>query len=155
MTNKFISTKTYTHAEGLSCVFRQWKAKHSHCQYLHGYAIQVQIKFSSNKLDDRNWVVDFGSCKQIKNWLKESFDHKLVVDKNDPELEFLKTLEEKNIAQLTILNGVGCEKFAEHIADMICKDFLPSYNENFKNNVKLLSVEVREHDGNSAIYNNV
>ena len=33
------STKTYGHEEGLSCCFRQWRATHSHCRLLHGYAL--------------------------------------------------------------------------------------------------------------------
>ena len=60
----FISTKTYNHNIGLSCAFRQWRAKHSHCKYMHGYALSVRINFKG-QLNDRNWVYDFGDLKFV------------------------------------------------------------------------------------------
>ena len=45
----FLSTKTYNHNVGLSCCFRQWRAKDSHCQYLHGYSISVRFNFKSEE----------------------------------------------------------------------------------------------------------
>ena len=41
------STKTYGHEEGLSCCFRQWRATHSHCRLLHGYALSFRLTFAS------------------------------------------------------------------------------------------------------------
>ena len=70
---KYYSTKTYGHEEGLSCMFRQPLATHSHCSLLHGYALSFSFKFGCNHLDDKNWVVDFGDLKDLKAWLKDSF----------------------------------------------------------------------------------
>ena len=98
----FISTKTYNHNVGLSCAFRQWKAKESHCQYLHGYSISVRINFKGN-LDDKNWVYDFGDLKDVKKFLQDTFDHKTVIAEDDPELESFKQLDEKKLIQLTLL----------------------------------------------------
>ena len=33
---------------------------HSHCKFIHDYALKFKITFSG-KLDDKNWVCDFGS----------------------------------------------------------------------------------------------
>ena len=63
---KYYSTKTYGHEEGLSCMFRQPLATHSHCSLLHGYALSFSFKFGCNHLDDKNWVVDFGDLKDLK-----------------------------------------------------------------------------------------
>ena len=145
----FISTKTYNHNIGLSCAFRQWRAKHSHCKYLHGYALSVRLNFKG-KLNDRNWVYDFGDLKFVKEFLEETFDHKTVVAEDDPELETFKELEEKGLIQLRIIPHVGCEKFAEYI----CKQIATTIEVNSNERVKLMSVEVREHSGNSAIYIN-
>ena len=71
----YYSTKKYDHNEGLSCAFRQWKASHSHCRWVHGYSIAVSFKFGAKELDDRNWVQDFGGLNPIKAWLKKNFDH--------------------------------------------------------------------------------
>ena len=145
----FISTKTYNHSIGLSCAFRQWRAKHSHCKYMHGYALSVRINFKG-MLNDRNWVYDFGDLKFVKQFLQDTFDHKTVVAEDDPELETFKELEEKGLIQLVVIPHVGCEKFAEYI----CKEIAPQIVVNSNERVKLMSVEVREHSGNSAIYIN-
>ena len=108
----FLSTKTYNHNIGLSCAFRQWRAKHSHCKYLHGYALSVRLNFKG-KLNDRNWVYDFGDLKFVKEFLQNTFDHKTVVAEDDPELETFKQLEKQGLCQLQIVEGVGCEMFAK------------------------------------------
>ena len=145
----FISTKTYNHNIGLSCAFRQWRAKHSHCKYMHGYALSVRINFKG-MLNDRNWVYDFGDLKFVKQFLQDTFDHKTVIAEDDPELETFKELDEKGLIQLVVIPHVGCEKFAEYI----CKEIAPQIEVNSNERVKLMSVEVREHSGNSAIYIN-
>lgn len=142
---KFLSTKTYTHAEGLSCCFRQWRAE-SHCRFLHGYALEVRVVFGCSELDDRNWVVDFGGLKEFKAWLKDTFDHKTLVAKDDPMIGTLNMLGTRDIqlAQISIVDKVGCEAFAEMIFDEaeVMMQGLDQWVE---------SVEVKEHAGNSAI----
>ena len=144
----YYSTKTYGHNIGLSAVFRQPNADHSHCHLLHGYSLQFKFTFGCNELDNKNWVVDFGSLKPLKAWLEEMFDHKVVLDAKDPNLSDFDILVEKGLAEIIILEGVGVEKFAYH-----------AYN--YANNlVKRMtdgrcwveSVECAEHGANSAIY---
>ena len=144
----YYSTKTYGHNIGLSAVFRQPNADHSHCHLLHGYSLQFKFTFGCNELDNKNWVVDFGSLKPLKAWLEEMFDHKVVLDAKDPNLSDFDILVEKDLAEVIILEGVGVEKFAYH-----------AYN--YANNlVKRMtdgrcwveSVECAEHGANSAIY---
>lgn len=146
------STKTYGHEQGLSCCFRQHAAHHSHCQLLHGYAISVKLEFVSTDLDARNWVMDFGDLGTVKDFLKETFDHTLLVAADDPELDLLCSLQGLNLAKVIVLPRVGCEAFAEFIHDkvssLIRKGDIGSQNAW----VKLKSVEVREHGANSAIY---
>ena len=141
----YYSTKTYDHNEGLSCAFRQWRAKDSHCRWIHGYALAVKFTFVCKELDDRNWVQDFGGLKEIKQWLKHTFDHTLCIAEDDPELETFKGLEDLDLVDLRIMPAVGCEKFAEYIYNHVSK----IVNEDRK---WLESVEVREHGANSAIY---
>jgi 6-pyruvoyltetrahydropterin/6-carboxytetrahydropterin synthase len=141
----YYSTKTYDHNEGLSCAFRQWRAKDSHCRWIHGYALAVKFTFGCKELDDRNWVQDFGGLKEIKQWLKHTFDHTLCIAEDDPELETFKGLEDLDLVDLRIMPAVGCEKFAEYIYNHVSK----IVDEDRK---WLESVEVREHGANSAIY---
>lgn len=143
----FQSTKTYGHNLGLSACFRQPKA-HSHCKFLHGYALAFRFVFEATELDERNWVVDFGSLKPLKQWLEDTFDHKVVIDADDPEMAMLKELEAAGLAELTILEGVGVEKFAEHafhFADKLVRQMTNS-------RCRVVSVECMEHGANSGIY---
>ncbi len=142
----FKSTKHYTHEQGLSCCFRQWKADHSHCSLLHGYAIGVKITFANPQLDQRNWVMDFGGLGSVKDFLKNTFDHKLLVAKDDPKLELIKELAtEHDLAQVVILDAVGCEAFAFLIHTKVSEMLQGG-------TTKVESVEVMEHGANSAIY---
>ena len=143
---RYYSSKTFTHSQGLSCCFRQWKAD-SHCKYLHGYAIEVRIEFVSTLLDYRNWVFDFGSCKPIKQFLTDCFDHKTIIAKDDPQLGEFKNLKALGLIDLVVVDAVGCEKFAELIFKWTQNFLAESYGER----VKVASVEVREHPANSAI----
>jgi len=141
------STKLF---EGYSTAFRQWRAKHSHCQFVHGYALKFKVTFEGN-LDELNWVCDFGCFKRngIKDHMNHMFDHTTIVAKDDPELNSFKDLEEKGLIQLRILNHVGCEKFAEYVFNYInAKVF-----EETEGRVRVLKVESFEGGtNNSALY---
>ena len=144
---KYFSTKTYGHNIGLSACFRQPNA-HSHCKFLHGYSLQFKFTFGCDSLDERNWVVDFGGLKPLKAWLENTFDHKVVLDKEDPHMDAFVELQSKGLAELTLLNGVGVEKFAEHafnFADKLVKEMT-------NNRCYVVSCECAEHGANSAIY---
>lgn len=145
---KYYSTKTYGHEEGLSCMFRQPLATHSHCSLLHGYALSFSFKFGCDGLDDKNWVVDFGNLKELKAWLKDNFDHKHAVDKDDPEIKTFLELEEQGLSEVRVMNGVGCEKFAEQ-AFHFANDLVQKQS---NGRCFCVSCEVREHGANSAIY---
>ena len=144
----YFSTKTYGHNIGLSAVFRQPNADHSHCHLLHGYSLAFKFTFGCSELDNKNWAVDFGGLKPLKQWLEDSFDHKVVLDENDPHLDDFKLLEEKGLAQLNIVDGVGAEKFAEHawrFADRLIREAT-------NDRCWCESAECAEHGANSAIY---
>ena len=161
---KFYSTKTYGNDRGLSCSFRQWRATHSHCSLIHGYSIGIKLIFESNTLDSRNWVMDFGGLKTFKTWAEHMFDHTTLIAEDDPHLDTFKEMnsisggyDNKGIMDLRIVPGVGCESFAK-----LCYDKMAELLEEMKEqngsrypvgkDVKLVSVEVFEHNANSAIY---
>ncbi len=144
----YYSTKTYGHNIGLSAVFRQPHADHSHCKYLHGYSLAFKFTFGCNELDNKNWAVDFGGLKPLKAWLEDTFDHKTVIDRNDEFLYKFAELENMGLAQLTVLDGVGAEKFAYHawkFADELIKEMTDG-------RCWCESAECSEHGANSAIY---
>ena len=144
----YFSTKTYGHNIGLSAVFRQPNADHSHCHLLHGYSLQFKFTFGCSELDNKNWAVDFGGLKPLKAWLEDCFDHKLCIDKDDPMKDELLLLESKGLAEIRQFDGVGAEKFAEHswaFADQLIRD-------KTDNRCLFESCECAEHGANSAIF---
>ena len=147
MTMSFLSTKTYGHETGLSCCFRQWRAD-SHCNMLHGYAISVRFAWSG-KLDHRNWVMDFGGLKEIKQWLQLMFDHTVLVAEDDPCIDYFREMESRKLIDLRVVKGVGAELFAKMIADYTIEWMKAN---GAYDRVKLEEVEVREHGANSAIF---
>lgn len=150
---KFYSTKTYGNDRGLSCAFRQWRSTHSHCSLIHGYSIGIKLIFECDELDERNWVMDFGGLKEFKQWSEHMFDHTLCIAKDDPEIEMLSNLP-KHIADVRIVDGVGCERFAEmcynKMSEILNKQIADGTALN--KTVRVKSAEVFEHGANSAIY---
>ena len=142
------STKSYGHAEGLSCVFRQWRAVHSHCRLVHGYALAFKFVFVAHELDEHNWCFDFGGLKPVKAWLHEMFDHTFLVAEDDPEIAEFRQLAEHGLAALRVIPAVGCEAVAHMVFDHVAQFVAETTGKR----VWLEHVEVSEHSGNSAIY---
>ena len=140
---KFTSNKVI---ELGSAAFRQWKSTHSHCQYIHGYRLTADITFECDELDDKNWVADFGGLKDLKKTLQDTFDHKLVVAQDDPELDTIVKLGKIGVAEVVILPAVGCERFAEYVLNK-ADDFI---NKVTGGRVRVKSVQINEHDSNFA-----
>ena len=146
--SKHYSTKHYGHNIGLSAVFRQPNADHSHCHLLHGYSLAFTFTFGCDELDNKNWAVDFGGLKQVKAWLEDHFDHKVAVDINDPHMDKMKELEALDLAEIRVFDGVGAEKFAEHAFNFADKLIREKSNDR----CYVVKVECAEHGANSAIY---
>lgn len=151
--------KTYTSTklfDGYSTCFRQWKAKGTHCQFLHGYAVSFRVWFEGD-LDHRNWVFDFGGMKRAKakingmspkDYFAYLLDHTTIIAQDDPYLPQFKQMHEDGIIQLRILPATGCERFAEYLYKVI-NEFL---FEETESRVRATKVEVYEHERNSASY---
>ena len=150
---KFQSTKIF---DGFSCCFRQWKAKSTHCRFLHGYGVSFKVTFEG-ELDDRNWVWDFGGMKraktlidgkQPKDWMDWMFDHTVIIAEDDPEIEIFKQMDYKGILQVRVIKATGAEKFSEFIFNKLNLFVINETEER----VKIKSVEFMEHGKNTAIY---
>jgi 6-pyruvoyltetrahydropterin/6-carboxytetrahydropterin synthase len=150
---KHQSTKIF---DGFSTVFRQWRAKETHCSYLHGYGISFKVTFEGD-LDHRNWVWDFGGMKRAKTqidgmspkaWMDYMFDHTTIMAEDDPYLEVIRKMHDKGIIQLRIIEATGAEKFAEFIYNKL-NDFVQAET---KSRARVTQVEFMEHGKNTAIY---
>lgn len=132
-----------------SCAFRQWRATHSHCRFLHGYQLKAKLWFGGTSLDDKNWIVDFGGLKELKAKLQHVFDHTTTVAADDPELATFEELDKKGIIQLRVLEkGAGIERVAE-VVHSISNNYIKSLT---NGRCWVDKVEVFEHEDNSATY---
>lgn len=146
------SIKTYTHAQGLSCCFRQWNAD-SHCHFLHGYALQISLEFSLQKdgRTDRNgWVLDFGSMKPFKAWLESTFDHKLLIAEDDPRRLELEHLHAIKVADILVMPKVGMEAFANFVL-MGAEEWLADQQDAINRGVYISKVQINEHETNGVV----
>jgi 6-pyruvoyltetrahydropterin/6-carboxytetrahydropterin synthase len=154
---RFISTKTF---DNYSVAIRQWKAQHSHCQLLHGYGIYFKVWFASNEsdidrqLNEMNWIVDFGGFKTqpvgngLKDWMDYMWDHTLLIEKDDPYLDFFQSAAMEGLCSIRVMDKMGCESLAKLVSD--------KFNEVLSNTdasrCKVIKVECFEHGKNSSIY---
>ena len=142
---RFLSSKKYGHERGLSAAFRQWRAV-SHCRFMHGYSLEFEFVFGTHALDENNWVVDFGSLKNLEAWLRLNFDHKTLVASDDPMYSHFEGMHENGIIDMVTVEGTGCEMFAK-IAMDYSDEFIQKITED---RCWVESVTVREHGANSA-----
>jgi 6-pyruvoyltetrahydropterin/6-carboxytetrahydropterin synthase len=113
-----------------------------------GYALAFKFVLATHRLDERNWCFDFGGLKAVRAWLHDMFDHTLLVAEDDPHIEAFKALEREGLAAVRVLPAVGCEAIAKHVFDHVDAHIRQESGAR----VWLESVEVREHEGNSAVY---
>lgn len=153
---RYQSTKRF---ENFSIALRQHKATHSHCQLLHGYALEFKVWFASieeveeEQLDEMNWIVDYGLFGRngLKEWLVKMFDHTLIVEQDDPQLESFKMLEELKLAELTVVKKIG----AESLAKLVFEKFNQTFANTEGGRVKVTKVECFENKNNSSIYEEI
>lgn len=150
MSRIFGISKTYPHSLGLSTCFRQPYAT-SHCKDPHGYPLSFKLEFEASELDKDNWVLDFGGLKPVKNWLIETFDHRTALAVYDPLLpKFQALYNEAGFKPVLVLPRVGCEGFAEYVADNVIRIMSDIFISDQYRNLRLASVECREHEGNGG-----
>lgn len=145
------STKIF---DNYSIAIRQWKAQHSHCQLLHGYAIKFKIWFTADDLDEMNWIVDFGGFKDaplgngLKTWMNEMFDHTTLIEKDDPYKDLFEQMQMEGLCKVHFLDKMG----AESLAKLVFEKFNDVLSKTQGGRCKVLKVECFENDKNSAIW---
>jgi 6-pyruvoyltetrahydropterin/6-carboxytetrahydropterin synthase len=147
---------------------------------MHGYSLGFRFTFEAEQLDERNWVQDFGGLKEVKAWLDTQFDHTTVIAEDDPMLDRFKAMAgwsnnpdldgkpdevqqhphpNQGVIDLRVVPAVGCEAFAQMVYEHVSQWLKDEPGNTYQNllgdehpRVKLISVEVFEHSGNSAIH---
>ena len=118
-------------------------------------AENVAKKFNLSRQEQDEFALDSQKKAEIAIKEKKFYDELIkikqngvVLDKDDPMMQYFKNLESAELCELTILDGVGVEKFAEH-AFNFADDLVDSMT---NRRCRVESVECAEHGANSAIY---
>ena len=134
----------------ISTGHRQWK-DNGNCSFVHGYGRYVEFTFACNERDDKGWVMDFGDLRDVKQWLEDQWDHRLLLAHDDPLLEDFKKIQSKGGVDLNIMPegyGPGIEDSCKWVYDNIT----PMIKLLTDNRVWIQKVRVYEHENNWAEY---
>jgi 6-pyruvoyltetrahydropterin/6-carboxytetrahydropterin synthase len=83
------------------------------CKYLHGHNGKAVIVLEKETLDERGMLVDFSDIKkQVSAWIDQNLDHRMILNKADPVVNYLKQQGEP-------LFLVDANPTAENIAKLI------------------------------------
>lgn len=114
------------------------------CENLHGHNYRFHFNCSSETLDKKGMVIDFGVIKALLcNWLEDHWDHRFLVWKEDPLGPGLAELDQTVVF-------VPFNPTAENIAEYIVTEVAPMLLKH--TGVRLISCTVDETDKCSATY---
>jgi len=88
-----------------------------HCRFIHGHNWAFEFEFIAKELDACGFVIDFGGSvmKGVKQWINDTFDHKLILNESDP-LKF--TLHSMLGGNKTATHDDG-SPFTDKLADIV------------------------------------
>ena len=93
------------------------------CANLHGHNAKADILLSSNHLDERGMVVDFGDIKsQVKTWIDENLDHTMLLSTGDP---LIPIFEERTERFYLMENNPTAENIAKLIFEYVQEQGFP------------------------------
>lgn len=113
----------------LNCVYRDWKQAPGAKSYLHGYCLTVTVGCENED-----------GLEEFETWLREWFDHTVLVAHNDPFGALFAGLP-NTTARVKNVDTVGCDAWAKMIYER-AKEF----------NSTVETVEVIEAGANTATY---
>lgn len=65
------------------------------CQHPHGHNARVEVELIADILDKKGMVMDFSEIKaHLKNWIDGELDHRMILRRDDPLGEWLKSNKE-------------------------------------------------------------
>ena len=112
---------------------------------VHGHSYKVEVKLSSNYLDNGQMVYDFGLMKQHLKDLVEMFDHAITIWNGDSQ-EYKADMKKHSERWVELPVSPSAEQFSRVIFLMIERLLDLTNTINGEKEVKLHSVRVHETD---------
>lgn len=119
-----------------------------HCSLIHGHNWSFDITFEGER--DRNgFIFDFGKLRDLRATFTELFDHKLLLNEDDPLKEDIcKFLDAHKLSNVTLVKDCSCEGIAELVFNL-ASVFVRNET---KGRVEIVRVTVCESSTNMATY---
>ncbi|MBP9733791.1 MAG: 6-carboxytetrahydropterin synthase [Candidatus Omnitrophica bacterium] len=93
------------------------------CERYHGHNGLVQVVCEGPELNDNRMLIDFDIIsKALKGWIDEEFDHRMILNEQDPMTELLKKKGEK---YFSMPDDPTAEALAKVIFDHAAQHGLP------------------------------
>lgn len=137
------------HYENLPAAHRQPKHQ-GHCRQIHGHNWSFDITFRCQKLDVNDFVVDVGELAFLKDWINSIFDHTLLLNKDDPKLEYYKKDPNCTVVVVPNCGMEGLARFVFHSGNALLSRHLPE--EVTSRGLQVIHVQCFEDSKNSAEY---
>ena len=83
-----------------------------------------------------------------KAWMDYMLDHTTIIAEDDPYLSYFQNMHTEGLIQLRVIPATGAERFAEYFYNKL-NSFI---QEETDGRVKVVQVEFREHEKNTAFY---
>lgn len=115
------------------------------CRHLHGHNYRIHFTCTAEGLDELGRVIDFGIIKQLLcEWLEREWDHKMMIWEQDPYLNSLLELCERDL--IIVPFNPTAEQMAEYLVRVVGPEQLKGTG------VALRSVRIEETRKCSATY---
>ena len=109
------------------------------CKNLHGHNGKAVITLEAASLDALGMVMDFSHIKRVvSTWINDTLDHKMILNKDDPLLEYLRQQGEPVVV-------IDANPTAENIARLI-------YDHSAAQGLPVVEVVLWETDDSYATY---
>lgn len=124
-------------------------SKHSgRCYNFHGHNIKIDVTVSREKLNHCDMVIDFYDLKTIVNKIIDEWDHALILNKKDFELNFSIIKENKDQRKIYMENG---DPTSENMCFTLFH-LLRGQLKEFDKELRLKSIQIWESDESYAKY---
>ena len=93
------------------------------CRHLHGHNGVIEVDVTSDSLDHRGMVADFGDIQDVvKGWVDTNLDHRMLLCRDDPAVS---ALQQMNEPLYLLEENPTAENIAKHVFHEAKKSGLP------------------------------
>jgi 6-pyruvoyltetrahydropterin/6-carboxytetrahydropterin synthase len=86
---------------------------------IHGHNWAWDITFICAILDENGFVIDVGKLDKVKEFLVNHFDHTLLINSDDPQLDFFREVLQPKLSKVVLVPNCGMEGLAKFVYEKV------------------------------------